>query len=385
MTELRIPIKTITKNLVIWRVFPGQGIRQLNRMLDESKVYLEMPGLNLNHRSVTDIFNIRQHTRMARALYDYHNGESPNPPSRNPSTYSGEVSKDKTLTSQFGNVKNLFSKAKTGDLVVVTGAGSDVSIGEISSDFDPTKTIQLNNRDLSYDTVQYREVRWLQKSVPRSKMPAELVKRIANRHAVSRMLRDKSAEYIFDFAYPSYFHNGLAKVSVFGPDYSGKKFRELNNTEKFLQLLVWMSENNNSDIPLDLSEFNRMLLSDDYDTDPNEKLRVELDFHSPGRILVGCTLSVAMFILAGVSLSRHPDGMKANLQNLTIVNPTENDPSTLPQGAKESIARFAKSLADSPVTRDNAEKLSQKAVNDVGMSVENVMPKPSAQSAGSFE
>ena len=207
----------------IWIIYSGRRRRFFDQFERENLVFLQTPGFAATPDTFSDIQKIRQHLRMADAIYAYNSKISVvNVPSRNPRSYSAlSDNKNRSFNQAAGNVDRLFNKVKLGDLVLSPAIGhyKGMLIGEVIKEWEASDKVAVDK--LHDEEVPCRKVRWIHKEISRHDFPAQISQRIWNSHAVSE-LDTVFYEDIYNIVFDNYVTENKSKIDFHAPLYSSK-------------------------------------------------------------------------------------------------------------------------------------------------------------------
>lgn len=221
MIRVDIATKIIDPKTSIWVVWPGRGRAFINDFIRQSVVFLETPGLKLPPNAANDVPTIRQHVRMSLAISAYVRGASTRVPSRSARSYPDGVFNDRSHQVLAANVRKMFGRMKTGDLVIVPGRMFALSyFGEVEREYalgDVTTVARYGNEDMLF-----RKLRWLNAGVPRNSIPQKLQPLLSKPPAIAQVQRSIDTDEFFKFAYPAFVLADKSAIILDGPKYDGK-------------------------------------------------------------------------------------------------------------------------------------------------------------------
>lgn len=159
-----IAAKVIDAKQRAWVVHAGRARVNYPDFVAGDVAFLETPYLKLERPAQTSRNNIRRAIRRALAWQVHHETTGSKQPSSRLADYRDDAFDDDNLRVLSGSISRLFVKAKEGDLIIVPGreqvdglSVAVIRIGEIVSEFDPTKSYS-GSRAKSQD-VPFRAVR----------------------------------------------------------------------------------------------------------------------------------------------------------------------------------------------------------------------------------
>lgn len=360
--------KHISDEHQIWAIHAGKNKKYYGVFHEESMVFLDYPAINLTLEALKDANKIKRHLKMSFAFRKYFRTKDDtkeNPPSRNPNSYSIDSDKDKDLNSHLGNVKNLFVRAKAGDLIIVSGFGQYKSIlfGEITKPFDPKDTIMLKGHE--YGTVPYRKVKWLRNQPEKRELPQILAKKLENPHAITLIDRDRTNQRFYDFAYDSYVLGESSKIEIYGPDYKGHSPLETHSSNELIAYFIAAY----AAIKQGKGNVLHTLSIDDTIAkfyDPNLIENFEQEFHSPGKFrLLARAATLSTFISVCIAWATDTSAQETNLDAIKIVNSKESSDDPITKKTNEDFHYLMKCLGSAKQKELKAK--GAKAEKDVGL------------------
>lgn len=216
--------KFLRDDVNVWLVYSGNRRKFFEDFIENSAIFLDLPGFAANEHTFEREENLRRHIRMADAIRDYHRGRTSTPPSRRADTYSGIAvsSKDpegRSFNAEVGNAQRMFLDAKVGDVILSPPMGhyDPFLIGVVSAEWTPDQVAFA--RTYGEDALPARLVDWQSVSVSRRQFPDEVAKPLQNPHAISLVDRRLYFE-IFMSSFPSFIWGDISKLDVYGNAYS---------------------------------------------------------------------------------------------------------------------------------------------------------------------
>ena len=203
-SDLTIDIRTkvIPHGARIWALFPELGRRYLSTFLEQSVVFLGLPGLMLSQGVLNDRGALRRHVAMSEAIARWYIGRSGGSfPSRNPNTYAPQP---RQFTSTISHVWRFFSEIQIGDLICVPEGGqyAPVHFGEIQTAFNSALTISVPR--YPREAIAVRKVRWYTSLQERRHFSATLSHLWSNRKALIEINSIAFGSEVYAAAYGDY-------------------------------------------------------------------------------------------------------------------------------------------------------------------------------------
>lgn len=189
----------------IFVLHPGDGKRFYADFIESGSVFLDIPGIILPTEIDIDNEDFRNTLRLAKRISIWHRSgrKKEDNPSREPSDY--RVKNPSVKAPRFVHeVNDLYSEAKSGDLIIVPGKGynSTVYIGELDGPFDPDHLV--NSRRYPGEKIPARKVRWLNSTMAKGQFNRRLIRLMQNRQAIIQVTKDKDKRELYEFAYGEY-------------------------------------------------------------------------------------------------------------------------------------------------------------------------------------
>jgi hypothetical protein len=155
---------------------------------------------------------------MSEAWKAYHLGVRPEPPSRNPRSYS--VRKGRSFNAMVGNVRNVFVRMRPGDVVLVGQYSlyDRIYIGEIDGEFDPR--VIVHDPRYGRESMPARRVRWLPIRTERRFLSQSLSLLLSNRKAVISIPKREFGNEVYRVAYGDYVFGSNSRYIFEGPKYN---------------------------------------------------------------------------------------------------------------------------------------------------------------------
>ena len=312
---------------------------------------------------------------MSNALLRYKQGKTTTFPSLDSNEYTDDSNDDKSFSSQIGNVRNLFLRARVGDLVIVPGSGhyEPFLIGEFSSSFAEKQTFSFNNT--KEDEIPFREVRWLRTDLTKHSLPSELSKKIYNRHAIVQNRRNDTLDQIYNFAYQSVIYGNSSKIDITGHSYQGKRPNELVDASLLISFLA------NAHTLIKDGKLEEIInrgyysIAHELDIEIGDS-RFSENFNSPGQYtLISLLASLPLFISAGIHVFDAVDFSKFSQLTVEFVNSEGPTDHPAVKSAQENIDLLIQSLDQS----------SENAKSDIKKSFERAKQRVDLKAPGSTE
>lgn len=364
MINVDIATKIISPQTAIWVVFPGRGRRFINTFLGQGMVFLETPAIGLTKNITNDLPKIRQHTRMSLAMADYVRGDGGRVPSRNPTAYSEEPFRDNSHRVLASNVRKMFGKMKTGDLVVVPGRMfMPVYFGEVTSEFEANDTISVER--YADEKTPFRHVRWLNEGVPRHLIPTELQVYISKPPAISLVVRSFQTENFFKLAYRSFVLAEKSAVIMDGPRYNGKNPLATHEANYLISYFISAF----SAIELErLDEFAKLDIRSAIARFYDEKLVESFtqNFNSPGKAgLVALSAALATFVSGAIAISLQGYSAEVLSAGIEVTNSVSPDDAHIAKDSGAKLDLLFKALHKQEIIEVN--EYARKAKENIGL------------------
>lgn len=252
-----IKVKTIDESSNIWVLHPGRGKRQFDTFKQANKVFLEMPGVDIEMDDVDNDEWLRKQIRYSNEILKLYARSNLASLNRDIDSYSGDS--DRYINSQLGNLKALYFLAKKGDLIIVPDKGhyTQIMIGEITDDFSVENKMVVDN--LAEMPVHCRNVRWLDIEATKQALSSKLSKQLENRHAIIKIFNDELKLEIFNMLYDKFIYKDNYCAYFSGERYNS---REIDGIIESLELFRFVNEAN-------------LTVEDNY-------VNIKINFSSPG-------------------------------------------------------------------------------------------------------
>lgn len=326
-----IAAKLVSPTQRAWVVHAGRARVNYDEFAENSLVFLEVPYLSLDDKILKSKGKLRRAIRRSVAWRKHAETTGSFAPSDVLNDYDDGTFKETDLQTLSGSVNRLYGQAKKGDLVIVPGrdiydgmSRQVIRFGEITSDFDPSKT--HSGGRLAAQKVPFRTVRWL-KVVPRRSLSIHLERKIGKPPAVREIKIDKENEELLKHAYDSYIFEGNSSSLVIADKYDAPDFVVLNRSSDLIAFLVSAHAKLNQQvgIALDIKSIDEFTAANFKDAAVEN---IELEFSSPGHWrIVGASVSLAAFVALGIAVlsSGIPADVLANgIEVVNSVSPTDN-------------------------------------------------------------
>lgn len=275
--------KFIDPSTNAWIVFPGEGYRFYRHFLERGVVFGDFPALDLNGAFEDDEL-LKRSIALSQKVRAFHNRKKPadQEPSRNLDDYAGYKWTGSRINAK-GIVNGLYSRAKKGDLVLVTSPGTvwgRTSVGELQD--PPDALIYEAHSRYPREKIPARRVRWLG-TVENQSLEQELVRALVSQNGIGQ-LRRSNQDVFFSAAYKNYIRTDLANslFDIKGDEFSTVADMYLKVIANFAAEVARLSEDKNLD-ELSSLDFSRWIFSlTDDEFVANQKITIE----SPGRNLL---------------------------------------------------------------------------------------------------
>lgn len=277
-------IRILDDNHQVFVLHPGDRKRFYRDFIENEAVFLDLPGLAFAEPPDIENETLRNSLRMSRRISIWRRRGSPaaDRPSRDASEYA--ITNPGMEAPRFvREVKDLYTDAKAGDLVVVPGSGyrSTVYIGEFLNDFDPEFVVQSNRYPT--ETIPARRVKWLPVRVAKGQFPERIIRLLQNRQAIIRITQRDDRHQIYEFAYGDYVwgdvSGNLIKV--------GKDHVDLNELSRAVDLTNFFAAQYLALKKNELGQFLELPFQEAIDRYYDKAYfgSVSVEIHSPGYFL----------------------------------------------------------------------------------------------------
>ncbi|WP_420479966.1 hypothetical protein [Brevundimonas sp. FT23028] len=217
-TAVRIDLNTrfIKGDERVFIARPGEDFRFYNDFNRNGRIFLDVPGLNLNgFNGPPAAAELAPLLGMSERVRSWHRKRRPPEaaPSRNPDDYQNfGVTQRRAVIA--GAIREMYFGARKGELVIVPGPGywSDVLIGEFADDPGIFASVDV---DAIYpgERIPGRRVRWLTR-VTKGSLDPELIRRLQTPHPftlVGKSMRDE----LYRLAYPNFSFDDTYTAKIF--------------------------------------------------------------------------------------------------------------------------------------------------------------------------
>jgi hypothetical protein len=372
--------KFLREDVNVWLVYSGNRRRFFEDFIENSAVFLDLPGFSANAHTFENEENLRRHVRMADAIREYHRGHTSTPPSRRVGSYSGLAASSKdpqgrSFNAEVGNAQRMYVEAKAGDVILSPPMGhyDPFLIGMISEEWNPDQIAYA--RAYGEDALPSRPVKWESLSVSRRQFPDDVAKPLQNPHAIS--LVDRSLYFeIFMSSFPSFVWGDTSKLDVYGNAYSSNDPLETYEAAfliKFFAAAYCAFEAGRID------EFNQLPpqagILEFYD--PNRVLEFRQNFNSPGKFAIAAAAAaMGLSVAAGVAVVSDSSPAAVNIPKASAqLEKTIPDSN---KNTKKIADGFLKSLSPQLVDKVNVEYAAQ-ARAKLGVSLRRTEIAPEAK------
>ncbi len=224
---------------------------------------------------------------------------------------------DRSFLSDFTNIEIMFSKAKPGDLVIMTPNNhyGNLLIGELTSDFNANH--KMNIYDTSQETTPYREIRWIPHDLTRRDFRVEVARRLQNRRAITKIDEEYYSD-VFRYVYNAYIWGNTSKLDIFGPEYNSSD-PTANSQASFL--IKYSIAFYAAYIADETDQFYGMSAEDAADRYFDEAIALQISqaFGSPGGYvakLIGASAAPALAVVLAVLLAPESLSIETAIQNV---------------------------------------------------------------------
>jgi hypothetical protein len=295
---LDVATKIVEPTQSIWAVFPGLARTFYNDFRDNRVIFLDTPAISLTERSLTDRSLLRRHVAMTLAWRDYLRGVSEEIPSRQADSYDYRT--DPSFGAAVGNVTNMFTRMKPGDLVLVGQYDiyEPILIGEINRPFHVRDVI--DHPRFPTEQTPVRHVRWVSADQERRFLSKELSKRLSNRKAITSVDPERFGDEIYRIAYGDYVNGETSRYIFDGKDYSNIA----TETIPGITLITYFCAAFKAAELEQLDDFSALTINDGIEKYFDEDIlnSFEIDFKSPGEYILwakraAMAVTVALLVL----------------------------------------------------------------------------------------
>ena len=195
--------RIIPENAQIFVLHPGRNKRFMQDFAEEKAVFLDLPGIEFAEPPLAKSEDAQRLLRMSRSIRTWRNaGSKGEGPSRDLSKYKAEGDKDNARFLY--EVEELYTDAKSGDLIIVPGKGygRTLLIGEFVNNFDP-KFVVYPAREKG-EKIPARRVRWLHAQASKTEFSSRLIKLFQNRQAIIRVTGVDDRHEVYERTYGDY-------------------------------------------------------------------------------------------------------------------------------------------------------------------------------------
>lgn len=312
-------IRILPEDHHIFVLHPGTNKRFYADFEESKSVFLDIPAINLDIEPEEDTENLRNQLRMSKKISMWHRAGAAldDEPSRNPDDYAVN-NPSPAAPKLFHAINDLYSLARSGDLILVPGKGynSTVLIGEIEGDFDPNFKVESTRYPGEY--IPARRVKWLPTSMAKGQFNRRLIKLMQNRQAIIKITNEDDRREVYKVVYGDYVWN----------DTSGNLIRvtkdeiDLNDLNKAVDLTNYFACQYLALKDGKLKEFLSLPFNDAIDAFYDKKYfgGVNVEIHSPGyfgrpmKLAMMAGYVSAMLALSGANVSAQ------EAQNVSVVN-----------------------------------------------------------------
>lgn len=300
-SKLTIDIQTkfIKDNQKCYLLFPGRGYRFYNKMEASERIFLDIPGFQLNSDEViSEIDDLSQRVILSERIRKWHDkgAVKEDEPSRNLAEL-GEVKPTKGQLQLAGRVRNFFSTLKIGDIIIVPCKAfeGEVLFGEIISE----EIHKTRHPNYGADLIPSLKVKWLHR-IQRSKVPTWLNHKIPNQNPL-RSLERSHFPFVFDQMYGRYFFNDqfTCKLSI-----TSKKFSSLDDflIQQLLLFTTALHERVNDDIVGDVQK-QAIAITATKISHSSDIPELRISINSPGYLSVGAKTIVPLLYIVFVAIA----------------------------------------------------------------------------------
>jgi len=333
LTTINIRTKVINSDFNVYALFPGQGYKHRQVMIDRGLVFLDFPGLQLPKTQKG--YLERDFTREVARSEDFASWISggkiiSKTPPTSLATYTDRARGPKR-GKYINSLQGLHLNAQKGELIIVPTAGhyDDIMIGELID--DPNNPIYIApNPSYNDHKVPARRVKWIGRK-PQHHVKEEFLRSIRTSNPFV-LVKKSDRRQIYDSAYPSYSigDDVFSTFAVKGQTYSSMDdyfFQELINYSAALSEHVNSKEKKKMSSNVGEAIFSL--------TDQSYTADLAININSPGLINLFSTRSTpliasALFALAAASCTPNGDIVKPNPDEIHItIGNSSDDPNAI--------------------------------------------------------
>lgn len=362
MIKIDIDTVLIPDTRKIWIVHPGKNKKFYGDFEQNSRIYLEFPGLQLRPNDLKDDAIIRQKIRYSIELQIYKGLTRTDGSQIKLADFATKA--DSSVAIFLRTVKHLAEHMKAGDLVVVPGYGpySRLLFGEVVGPFNPALADHIH--PYTYAPIQYRQVRWLSRNRFKQELPPELIKYVTKPPAIAEVERNNITDQFFDFAYRSYVKEGESWSTFGAPQYEGNDPVAVITPTRLVAFGVAAYIGIQAG-----ADFSGMSVSDIIDKfySPEAIEYFGLEFASPGRLnFKAANSNLAIFLSAIIAIGACGAlaGCKADASQIQVTN-SASQTSIINKDLEGSLNTFVESIDES--TLKETDKMAQDATKKVGL------------------
>jgi hypothetical protein len=313
--DANVPILPSSNKL--WAVFPGEDRQFYRYFVENSVVFLDLPGAQLNADVLESDDLLRRNLALARRISAWHfDPENNNNPSRDIRVIDPLTGR--SAVNQITNIRLMFKEMKVGDLVLFAGPSfyDKVWVGVIKSVFDPEDRIEI--REYRGETIPFRKVKWLTTKIERRELPQVLSQLLSNRRAVIQIDKQIWGDFIYSFSYENFVSDTDSRYVFHGRTYRKNALEAVPP----IRLISYFEAAYNSAEENQIQEFVALDIQHAIDNFFEQDLlnAFQVEFNSPGTIALAAKRAAMPILIALLVFVTSGDHTYAQAQNAQIVN-----------------------------------------------------------------
>lgn len=307
----------------IWSLFPGRNRRFLPHFIQNKCVFLDTPSIGLSLEALYDDVLLKHHIVMSQQWAAYLRNYDRKAPSRDPLVFP--LSDGKSLSAAVGNVKTLFLRVKSGDIILVGRQSiyEPILIGEVDGPFNPDDLIDVPR--CNGEQAPIRKVKWLETAAERRFLPQKLSRLLSNRKTVIHIDKKEFGQDVFKYAYGDYVSGENSRYIFNGPRYKNIATQAVPG----IRLITYYASAFNACELGELDTFSNMDIDEAIDSYFEQDIlySFEIDFSSPGEYILHARRAALPLLVAALISATSGDLNYAQAAGASVVN------SSAPPGA----------------------------------------------------
>jgi hypothetical protein len=202
--------KFIRPDKRVWILFPGKEYKFYSHFVDEGVVFADLPGMLMKRFDIKNDADLKNWICLSEKVKSYYisGRDESKLPSRDPDRFSKYSWTGPRINAK-GVIIGLYSRAKKGDLVLVTSRGGVWGVTQIGEFIDdPSEIMYETFRGYQKERVPARRVRWIGK-VDNRTVPEELYRQLISPNAFSLVGRSYY-NFVYERAYGNFMRTEMA-------------------------------------------------------------------------------------------------------------------------------------------------------------------------------